>query len=123
MHTDSNEGHHNLKVAESYYQNMLDKNFEAMASCLDDTVCLLGPLSEMSGKEAVVSAAKGLSQVLKAIQIRAKFASGSQVMLAYDFFFPEPISTLRAAVLMDFKHQRIAKIELFFDSRPFGTKS
>lgn len=122
MHTDTNEADQNLKVAETYYQKMLEKDFEAMATCLDDTVQLIGPLSEMSGKEAVVSAAKGLSQILKDIQIRSKFAFGSQIMLAYDFFFPEPISKLRAAVLMDFKNQQITRIELFFDGRPFGAK-
>lgn len=80
-----------LNVAESYYQHLLEKNFDAMVDCLDEAVSLLGPLSSFEGKTAVVEAAKGLSQVLEGIQIRARFQSGSQIMLAYDFFFPAPI--------------------------------
>lgn len=80
-----------LEVAESYYKHLLEKNFEAMAACLDEAVSLLGPLSSFEGKTAVVEAAKGLSQVLEAIQIRARFQAGSQIMLAYDFFFLAPI--------------------------------
>ncbi len=98
---------------------MLAKDFLAMEACLDDDVSLIGPLSSFEGKASVVEAAQGLRRVLEGIEIRAKFQAGSQIMLAYDFFFPAPIGKLRSAVLMDFKEKRIVKIELFFDTKPF----
>jgi hypothetical protein len=63
-----------------------------------------------------------LSQFFKSITIRAKFGSGDEVMLAYDFDFLAPINILHAAVLMQFREGLIAKIELFFDGRPFDKK-
>lgn len=119
MNTMKCERDSHLAVATNYYDAMVQKNFDAMASCLHPDVLFRGPLAEMSGKMAVVSAAKNLSQILGGIKIRAKFASGHQIMFAYDFMFPEPIGKLRAAVLMEFTNELISKIELFYDGRPF----
>jgi len=121
MNTITDNGR-NLAVAENYYHQMLQKNFGAMEKCLHPDVHFIGPLAEMYGKEAVVLAAKNLSQVLRDIKIRSKFAYQNQVMFAYDFMFTEPIGELRAAVLMTFTEQIISKIELFFDGRPFEEK-
>lgn len=125
MKNKHDENENLLAIAESYYQHLLAKDFLAMEAYLDEDVALIGPLSSFAGKAAVVEAAKGLSRVLERIDIRAKFQAGSQIMLAYDFFFPAPIGKLRSAVLMefrkkpDFKNERIFKIELFFDTKPF----
>lgn len=112
----------NLKIAENYYDTMLKKDFDTMASYLHKDVHLISPLAEIRGKEEVVLAAKNLSQLLQEIQIRSKFASNNQIMLAYDFIFPDPIGFLRAAVLMEFNNELIFKIELFYDGRPFVEK-
>lgn len=122
MNTTDYENNSNLAIAETYYHQMLRKNFVAMEECLHPDVHFIGPLAEMSGKAAVVSAAKNLSQILVNIEIRAKFTSNNQIMFAYDFMFPEPIGKLRAAVLMEFKNRLISKIELFYDGRPFEEK-
>ena len=122
MNTIYDENHKHLSIAENYYHAMLQKDFDTMASCLHPDVHFIGPLAEMRGKEAVVSAAKNLSQILSNIQIRSRFAAGHQIMFAYDFMFPEPIGKLRSAVLMEFTNQLISKIELFYDGRPFEEK-
>jgi hypothetical protein len=122
MKTTHSESDNNLKVAESYYRSMLDKDFDTMSSCLHENVLFIGPLAEMQERDAVVSAAKNLSQILVDIKIRSKFAHQNQIMFAYDFIFPEPIGKLRAAVLMEFTNQLISKIELFYDGRPFEEK-
>jgi len=122
MNTTNSEGDNNLKSAENYYSAMFAKDFDKMASYLHDNVHFIGPLAEMHEKEAVVSAAEALSKILDDIKIRSKFAHKNQIMLAYDFMFPEPIGKLRAAVLMEFTDQLISKIELFYDGRPFEEK-
>lgn len=122
MSTISFKTNDNLRSAESYYNAMLAKEFDTMASYLDNNVHLIGPLAEIVGKEAVVSAAKNLSSILQDIQIRSRFEHNNQIMFAYDFMFPAPIGKLRAAVLMEFTNQLISKIELFYDGRPFIEK-
>ncbi len=119
MNTTTYETDSNLIIAETYYHSMLEKNFDAMEKCLQPNVHFISPLAEMSGKDAVVEAAEKLSDRLEGIEIRAKFSSGNQIMLAYDFMFPKPIGKLRAAVLMEFQNKLISKIELFFDGEPF----
>lgn len=122
MNTNSFNKNNFLAIAERYYNDMVNQRFDSMAQCLDSDVLFIGPLAEMSGREAVVCAAKNLSQILKAIEIRSRFCRDNQVMLAYDFMFPEPIGKLRAAVLMDFTDGQISKIELFYDGTPFEQK-
>lgn len=122
MKTTHFEENTNLKTAESYYRAMLEGDFYTLESYLDDHVVFIGPLAELHGKEAVVSAAKNLSKILQDIHIRSKFETHNQIMFAYDFMFPDPIGKLRAAVLMDFIGERISKIEVFYDGRPFMEK-
>lgn len=122
MNTIPSETNNNLKSAESYYNAMLAKDFDKMASFLHDKVHFIGPLAEMRGKDAVVTAAKNFSAILKDIQIRSRFSSGNQIMFAYDMVVPTPIGKFRAAVLMEFTNQLISKIELFYDARPFEEK-
>ncbi|MBB65766.1 MAG: hypothetical protein CMO81_11970 [Waddliaceae bacterium] len=61
-------------------------------------------------------------KILTKIEVRSKFVSGDQVMLAYDFLFPAMNLNLRSAVLMNFQESQIVKIELFYDARPFEQK-
>jgi SnoaL-like domain len=119
MNTTNFESDNNLKSAESYYNAMLAKDFDKMTSYLHDNVHFIGPLAEMQGKDAVVTAAKNFSGILQDIQIRSRFASGDQIMFAYDMVVPAPICKFRAAVLMEFTDRVISKIELFYDASPF----
>jgi hypothetical protein len=112
----------NLSLAESYYNAMLAKDFDKMASYLHDNVHFIGPLAEMHGKDAVVTAAKNFGGILQDIQIKSRFADGDQIMFAYDMVVPAPIGKFRAAVLMEFKARLISKIELFYDASPFQEK-
>jgi len=122
MNTTHSESDNNLKSAQTYYKAMLAKDFERMASYLHDNVHFVGPLAELHGKDAVVSAAKNFGGMLQDIQIRSQFAGDNQIMFAYDMVVPTPIGKFRAAALMTFANQLISKIELFYDARPFEEK-
>lgn len=112
----------NSNIAESYYNAMLAKDFDKMASYLHDNVHFIGPLAEMHSKDAVVTAAKNFGGILQDIQIRSRFADGDQIMFAYDMVVPAPIGKFRAAVLMEFTDRLISKIELFYDASLFQEK-
>lgn len=112
----------NLTLAENYYNAMLAKDFDKMANYLHDNVHFIGPLAEMHGKNAVVTAAKNFGGILQDIQIRSRFADGDQIMFAYDMVVPAAIGKFRAAVLMEFTDRLISKIELFYDASPFQEK-
>lgn len=122
MNTTNSEIDNNLKFAENYYNAMLAKDFDKMTSYLHNEVHFIGPLAEMHGKEAVVSAAKNFGGILQDIQIRSRFSSGNQIMFVYNMIVPAPIGKFRAAVLMEFTDQLISKIELFYDASPFEEK-
>ena len=112
----------NVASAEAYYNAMDDKDAPGMAQYLHPDVQLVGPMDALTGKEAVLEAAKRLFNFIKSIKVHAKLGSGDQVMLTYDMSFAEPVGICRTAVLMTFKDGLIARSELFFDARPFEKK-
>ncbi|MDA9163657.1 nuclear transport factor 2 family protein [Rickettsiaceae bacterium] len=122
MNTTNSIAEENLKAALSYYNAMLVKDFDAMASHLSNDACLISPLAQITGKEEVITAAKNFGKLLNDIQISSSFSNNNQIMLSYDMIVPEPIGKFRAAALMDFKNGKITKIELFYDARPFEVK-
>ena len=122
MNTTNSECDNNLKVAENYYNSMPAKDFDKMAGYLQYNVHFIGPLAEMQGKDAVVTAAKNFGGILQDIQIRSRFFSDNQIMFAYDMVAPKPIGKFRAAVLMEFTDRLISKIELLYDASPFEKK-
>ncbi len=77
-------------------------------------------MGELSGKAAVLEAAKRLLGVMNRITIRARFGRGDQVMLVYDLSYGQQSALCPTAVLMSFEAGLIARIELFYDARPFG---
>ncbi len=111
-----------LNAAENYYKAMHNKDLASMASHLHPHVQFVGPLADMSGKDAVLAAAKNFLPFLNSLTIRAKFASGNRAMLAYDMECPEPIGSFRSATLFTFEDGLISRLELFYDGRPFEQK-
>ncbi len=112
----------NTPRAEAYYESVGNKEMAGAERYLHPDVQLIGPLAEMTGKEAVLKAVKGFLTIFKSLTIRAKFGSGDQVMIAYDLDCPAPVGNFRAAVLLTFRDDLIARLELFYDGRPFEEK-
>ena len=109
----------NVASAEAYYQAMHNKDLAGVARHLHPDVRFLGPLADLTGKEAVLDAAERFVNLIKNLRVRVKFGSDNMAMLAYDVDFGEPIGICRTAVLMTFNDGLITRIELFFDARLF----
>jgi hypothetical protein len=109
----------NAASAEAYYSAMNDKDLSAMARRLHPDVRLVTPMEDLTGKDAVLEAAKKLLSFIQRIEVQARFDSEDQAMLAYDMHFAEPVGICRAAALMTFKDGLIMRNVLFFDASPF----
>jgi len=111
-----------VDVAEAYYSAMGEKNIAGIEKCLHPEVHFIGPLAKMTGKEAVIDAARKFMGFIESLSIRAKFGSGDQVMLTLDFKVPAPIGHFSGASLLKFQDGLISRIELFYDGRLFDKK-
>jgi ketosteroid isomerase-like protein len=109
----------NVNSAVACYQAMAGKDLPGMARHLHADVRLLTPMEELTGKAAVLEAAQRILNLIKSVQVHAKFGSEDQAMLTYDMNFAEPIGVCRAAALMTFKDGLIVRNEVFFDASPF----
>jgi ketosteroid isomerase-like protein len=108
-----------LNLAEAYYQAIGNKDTASVAELLHPDVHLIGPLSEVSGKEAVLGAITNYVAQIKGLSVQAGFGSEEQAMVKYDVDFGQPLGICRTAALLTFKDNLIARLELFFDARPF----
>lgn len=110
----------NIATAEAFYNAFNNNDLSGIAQKLHPEVQYVAPMGELSGREAVIAAAKRLLNTMKSIKIRARFSSGDQVMLVYDLYYGESSAVCPSAVLMNFKDGLIVRNELFYDARPFG---
>lgn len=95
------------------------KDLEGIGARLHPDVHFKGPMQELNGREAVLTSAKRIFQLLERMDIRGRFVAGNRAMFAYDFVCREPIGVCRTAELVQFDGKLIRDIELFFDARPF----
>lgn len=112
----------NVASAVAYYQAMSNKNITFLENSLHPQVRLIGPMAELTGKEAVLNAVKNFLPLFSKLTIRAQFGNGERVMLAYDLDCPAPIGLFRGAALLTFKDGLIIGYELFYDASPFLQK-
>jgi hypothetical protein len=110
-------------IAEAYYLAMGEKNVQSIEDLVHPDVCLIAPLAKTQGKAAFLEAAKRFTSLFRTLKIRTKLGSEDQAMVVYDLECPEPIGSFSTAVLMTFQEGLIAKIELFYDARPFEQKA
>lgn len=110
----------NLTTALAYLCGFERKDADEIARHLHMDVRYSAPIATLTGKAAVVEAAKRFSAALKGLTVRSQFASGEQVMVAYELAFPEPIGVQHAAQLMTFRDGLIAEVRAYFDPRPFA---
>lgn len=68
------------------------------------------------GREAVLKAAKGFTDIFKTLTIRAEFGSEDRAMIVYEVEIPCLAKNLQAASLLSFREGLISNIELFYDS-------
>ena len=64
----------NVASAVAYYKAMADKDLTSMARHLHPDVRLVTPMEELTGKEAVLGAAKRLLNLIKSVQKRPDHA-------------------------------------------------
>lgn len=109
-------------VAKDYYNALGERDFERVERCFHPEVEFIAPLAQLSGKEAVFEAAKRFTHLFNTLKIRECFGSGEQAVVVYDLECPAPVGNFSTAVLVTCREGLIAKLELFFDARPFEKK-
>ena len=108
-----------VNLAKAYYQAMGNKDTAGVAELLHSDVHLIGPLGKLAGKEAVLKAVTEFTALLKSLCVHASFGSKDQAMVNYDVDFGQPFGICRTASLITFQDNLIARLELFYDARPF----
>jgi len=111
-----------LAIAESYIDAWSRKDVDAIAKLIHPQIHLKSPMTELSGREPFLEAVRKTLEPLEKVNVRAKFASGSQAILVYDLQMTE-VGLVRNANLMLMEDNLVRSVELFFDASPFKNES
>ena len=109
----------NIATAEAYYLAMARKDVSGIAELLHPEVEFVAPLGQSKGREALVEASKNFVTAFSKLTIYSKFGKEDQTVIVYELMCPAPVGKIRAVSLMNFKFDLIARVELFYDPRPF----
>lgn len=104
-------------VGVAYYTALGEKNIDKVKEYLHPDILFTDPQEKVSGREAVLKAAKGFTGIFKSLTIRAKFGSENQALIVYEVEIPGLPKKLHAASLLSFREGLISNIELFYDSK------
>lgn len=110
------------ELGQKYYQNVGEKNIEAMEKFLHEEVELHSPLAVAKGKEAVVKATSNFMKSFNTLTIRSVFGSEEQAMVVYITDIPGISNNFPGASLITIQDGLIKKIELFYDGSRFKEK-
>ncbi len=111
-----------LKIAESYYLALNNKDLKAINNYIHPKISFLSPLSQTTGKDSFIVGAEMYFEFFKTITVQEKFCLDDKVMLVYDIDSAESSKILRVASLITFKDGLIYFIELLYDPRSFEKK-
>lgn len=101
----------------AYYIALGEKNIEKVSEYLHPDIQFTDPQETVNGKETVIKAAKGFSEIFTSLRIQSHFSSENQAVVIYEVEIPGLSKKLEAASLLSFKDGLIAKIQLFYDTK------
>ena len=107
------------KTTEAYLKAWQKKDTAEIARYVHPQVEFVGPMAQTKGKEAFLGGAQRVLPLMKELKIDTRFFSGDQALFTYDFNCVEPIGVCRTAELITVTDGLVARVELFFDARPF----
>jgi len=74
-------------IIQEYRGKQAELERPARLELLDDLPGAVTPMEDLTGRDAVLEAAKKLLSFIQSIEVRSKFESETQAMLAYDMHF------------------------------------
>ncbi len=107
-------------IAELYYIAMNDKNIDTVSSYFHQDITFKSPTSSLSGKDAVVSAAKEYFNAFNSIKVNEIIGEKDKVAVLCETAFS--IGNMSSISIINCQDNLIKSIELFFDTGFFQSK-
>lgn len=109
-------------AVETYFRAWQDGDFESLRSVLADDVSFRGPLGQADGAEQCVAGLRGMSQLMKGVEVRVRVVEGSDVISFFDLLtdIAPPAPTANWSHVED---GLITSIQVAFDPRAILTAS
>jgi ketosteroid isomerase-like protein len=107
------------EVVERYFDAWTSKDFDTARSLLRDDLSFKGPLEQLDSADALIESIKQLAQIVTGAERHGIVEQDDQVCVIYDLH-TVPIATAAVAEWYTVRDGKIAKMQAFFDARPFA---
>lgn len=108
--------------AKAYYTLIAEKNSDGLKDYLHSNVEFYSPLGTYMGREEVLEGVRVFMNRFTSMTVRSHFGSKDQAVIIYNTDIVGIANNFPSASLLSFKDGLIAKIEVFYDPRPFFDK-
>ena len=107
-------------VVERFTSAWTSKDFQTARALLSDGLDFKGPIDTFDNADAYMAAIQRLAEIVNGIETRKLFVDGQDVCVIYDMITATPAGTVPIAEWHQVRDGKIARIRVYFDSRPFA---
>ncbi|HZR52518.1 MAG TPA: nuclear transport factor 2 family protein [Streptosporangiaceae bacterium] len=104
------------KLAATYFESWLERDFGRLRAVLADDVEFAGPLASIRGADECVRGLEGLARITTGIDIQKVFVDGNDSLTWYDLS-TSVAETVPVANWIHVEDDRITRIRVAFDAR------
>ena len=107
-------------VVEQYQRAFGSGDLETARSLLADDLHFEGPIDTFDRADDYLASVTKLKQIVKGIDVKKVLADDTDVVTIYDMHTNTPAGTSKIAEWATVENDKIVKLRVFFDARPFA---
>jgi limonene-1,2-epoxide hydrolase len=107
-------------IVERYHAAFARKDFDTGRRLLHDDLSFRGPIDTFCDADAYIEAIRGLSRIVRGVEVQRIVADGQDVAVFYDLVTATPAGTAPVAEWFHVEGDAISAIRAYFDARPFA---
>ncbi|HWU87803.1 MAG TPA: nuclear transport factor 2 family protein [Kofleriaceae bacterium] len=107
-------------TVEQFHGHFANKDWARARELLHDDLSFEGPIDRFSRADDYIQAVRRLDAICKRVEVRKVLVDGDDVCVIWDMITDTPIGTAPIAEWFHVSGQKIDRVRVFFDARPFA---
>ncbi len=108
-------------LVDRYFSALTRRDWSTVRTLLHDDLSFEGPLATLDTADDYLQGLEHVTARMTGAERRIVFVKGEDVLQIYEVSFDAPAVTAPVAEWLRFRDDRIAKIKMFLDPRPFSS--
>jgi ketosteroid isomerase-like protein len=106
------------ELVQRYHEAWTNKDFETARSLLRDDLSFRGPIDTFERADDYVAALQRLTPMVEGVDVHRILSEGDDVVVLFDLITPQ--GSAPVAEWYRVEGDKIARVQVYFDARPFA---